>query len=91
MARKIPKDYLTYLNSMVDDIYGEAAKTWDWETNSELAEWANKAGLCPMTIWNLGNNVTKIPQLLTVWKLAKSVGWTLEFAKGKKIRLRRAA
>ena len=75
---------------MVDDIYAEGAKTWDWETNAELIRWGNVADLCPMTIWKLGTGETKLPQLLTVWKLAKSVGWNLEFGKSLKLK-RRAA
>ena len=76
---------------MVDDIYAEAAKTWDWETNAELSLWADSAKLHPMTIWKLGNGETKLPQLLTVWKLAKSVGWNVEFGKGRKLKIRKHA
>jgi hypothetical protein len=76
---------------MVDDIYAEGAKTWDWETNVELTQWADSATLHPMTIWKLGSGETKLPQLLTVWKLAKSVGWNLEFGKGRKLKLRKRA
>lgn len=90
MGRTLPKDYVAYLNAMVDDIYEEGAMHWDWETNAELGEWAAHAKLHPMTIWKLGNGETKVPQLLTVWKLAKSVGWSLEFGKRPKLRKRAA-
>lgn len=87
--KNLPKEYVNYLNTMVDDIYGEAAKKWDWKTAAELQVWANEAKLHPTTVWNLGTGKTKIPQLLTVWKLARSVGWSLQLS--GKLKLRKSA
>ena len=81
------RNYTDYLNRLTDDIFAEAARHWDWETNSELNQWAREAGLHYMTIWKLGTRETKSPQLLTVWKLAKSVGWTMQLTQLKRRRV----
>lgn len=70
-------DYEVYLNMLVDKIFAKGAKIWDWEYNTELKQWANEAKLHHMTIWKLGTRETKLPQLLTIYKLAKSVGMSL--------------
>lgn len=82
------KGYQSYLNRLTDEIFTEAAKTWDWEVNSELVKWASVAQLHPMTIWNLGTRVTTSPNLRTVYKLARSVGWSIMFNKTIKLKKR---
>lgn len=60
--------YAQYLNRVVDVLFKEAAKSYTWE------EWADKAGLCRTTVYNLGNRVTQRPQLRTVFLLARAIG-----------------
>lgn len=80
--KKAQRDFSELLNRVTDDIYAEAAKIWDWETSHEREQWAAAAGLHPNTIWYLGTRETKNPQFLTIFKLARSVGWKVQLDHG---------
>ena len=60
--------YERFLISMTDQIFEEAVKrglTW--------IELASHAGVSPTTVYNLGNRITRFPQLRTFFLLAKAV------------------
>ena len=70
---------------IIDEIYVEAANNHKW-TWSQIAV---HAGLSYMTVVKLGERQTKYPRHMTIYKLAKSVGWKLmvvnEVTKGKAV------
>lgn len=71
--KKPPREYITQLNQIVDDIYDEACIVCDWS----WAKLAQKADLSAATVSRLGRRITQRPHLLTVWKLAKAVGFEI--------------
>lgn len=78
-------EYFTALHKIIDEIYVEAANNHKW-TWSQIAV---HAGLSYMTVVKLGERQTKYPRHMTIYKLAKSVGWKLmvvnEVTKGKAV------
>lgn len=72
--------YFADLHSIVDEVYDEAANTFDW-TWSQLA---THAELCYATVARLGDRDTKWPRYMTVYKLCKAVGIDLVLVKQKK-------
>jgi len=61
-------DYERFLVRITDEIFEAAymeGLTW--------TGLAHKAGLAESTVYNLGNRVTRFPQLRTFFKLAKAV------------------
>lgn len=69
--------YEQYLHHVVDTIYSEAAKTYTWP------EFAKVAGVSYGTVYRLGMRETKLPQLRTVYLLAKAVGMDVAIIKSK--------
>jgi transcriptional regulator with XRE-family HTH domain len=54
------------------------------------ADLASAAGLAPSTVYNLGNRVTRFPQLRTFYLLAQAVGMDLSLIR-KEVRRYEAA
>ena len=76
MQKVIPGSYERELNRFIDDAFNEAAfKDWSW------VRLADEAGLAYTTVYKLGHYVTKRPQFLTVWKIAKAIGYEIQFRK----------
>lgn len=65
--------YFRDLHKIIDEVFEEAHEThgWSW---SQLAD---EAGLAHQTVGNLGDRVTKYPRFMTIYRLAKAVGWEL--------------
>lgn len=76
------RQYFRDLHKIIDEIFAEAASQFDW-TWSKLAL---NAGLSYQTVANLGERNTKWPRFLTVYRLAKAVGWELAVQQPKKAR-----
>jgi hypothetical protein len=76
------REYLRLLNRVVDDIF----KAWDGTWKG----FAEESGCAYSTVCNLGNYITRKPQLATVLKLAKAAGVKLEFD-FRKLQKRRVA
>lgn len=75
LSKFAPEDqaYFTDLHSILDKIYAESASAYDWTWN----QLASQAGLAYQTVAKLGDRETKWPRFLTVYRLAKAVGWEL--------------
>lgn len=72
--RKMPKGYSADLARIVDEIFDAAyRRDWSW---SDLARFA---GVHYWTVWRMGERITRFPQLLTVWKLAKALQMQVTF------------
>lgn len=72
--RKMPKGYSADLSRIVDEIFNAAyRRDWSW---SDLARFA---GVHYWTVWRMGERLTRFPQLLTVWKLAKALQMQVAF------------
>lgn len=70
------QDYVVFLDSMIDEIFEEAAaKGWTW------GDLARESNLTYQTIWRLGNYATRLPRLQTFYKMAKAVGKLNQFKK----------
>lgn len=65
------RQYFRDLHKIIDEVFEEAHQQHEW-TWSQLADQAN---LAYQTVCNLGDRVTKYPRFLTVYRLAKAVGW----------------
>lgn len=79
---KTERQYFTDLHAIVDEIYDEAANTFDW-TWGQLA---THAELCHSTVAKLGDRETKWPRFSTIYKLCKAVGIDLVLQQQKKQR-----
>lgn len=67
------RQYFRDLNKVVDEIFAEAASQFEWTWN-QLAE---NSGLSCQTVMNLGDRKTKYPRFMTIYRLAKAIGWEL--------------
>jgi hypothetical protein len=75
--------YFRELHKIIDEVFLEAFETYQWN----WFQLAANSGLAYQTVANLGDRKTKWPQLRTIWRLCKSVGWDLitkEQPKGKR-------
>lgn len=79
---KAERAYFAALHAIVDEVYTEAADTYDW-TWSQLA---TNAELCHATVAKLGDRETKWPRFSTIYKLCQAVGIDLQLVKKKKQR-----
>jgi hypothetical protein len=82
----LQKAYFKDLHRLIDSIYKEAADQHEWTWN----KLAGVSGLSSITVNNLGNRHTRYPQFLTVYKLAKAVGWVISLDSRQKIKLAKA-
>ena len=71
---RMEKAYLKQLHSIVDDIFNTATHNLDW-TWTRLA---NEAHVSVVTVFNLGERITKFPRFRTVLALAQAVGMDLQ-------------
>jgi len=76
------RQYFRDLHKIIDEVFAEAAASYDW-TWSQLAL---NAGLAYQTVANLGDRATKWPRFLTIYRLAKAVGWELVVRETKTVR-----
>ena len=76
------RQYFRDLHKIIDEIFAEAANQNEW-TWSQLA---SHAGLAYQTVANLGDRATKWPRFMTIYRLAKSVGWELVVRETKTVR-----
>ena len=76
----IERKYFADLHKIIDDVFAEAQSSNDWNW-SQLAQ---HAGLAYQTVANLGDRATKYPRFLTIYRLAKAVGWELVMQEPKK-------
>jgi len=76
------RQYFRDLHKIIDEIFSEAASQYDW-TWSQLA--AN-AGLAYQTVSKIGDRATKWPRFMTIYRLAKAVGWDLVVKESKAVR-----
>jgi len=76
------RNYFCDLHKIVDEIFTEAASKYDW-TWRQLAV---QSGLSHQTVGNLGDRVTKWPRFMTIYRLAKAVGWDLSVKESKVVR-----
>lgn len=76
--------YEKYLHDVVDTLFDEAAKHYTWP------EFAKEAGVCYGTVYRLGMRYTKLPQLRTIFLLAKAVGMDVAVIKRRARALRAA-
>jgi DNA-binding phage protein len=67
------RQYFRDLHKMIDNIFAEAASQYDWTWN----QLASNAGLSSSTVAKLGDRETRWPRFLTIYRLAKAVGWEL--------------
>lgn len=67
--------YFSTLHKLIDEVFEEASKTHGLTWH----QLAIKADLAYLTVWKLGFRETRWPQFKTVYKLAKAVGWELQF------------
>lgn len=74
---QIEKRYFTALHQFIDTMYAVASDEYEWT----WSKFAAAAQVCPATVANLGNRVTRYPQYLTIYKLAAAVGMELKLAK----------
>ena len=77
--------YEQYLEKLTDDLFEVASQTYTW------TEFAKAAGLCYSTVYNLGTRKTLFPQLRTVYKLAKAIGYDLNLIQRRVQRYRKRA
>jgi DNA-binding XRE family transcriptional regulator len=84
--RKLARDYERALDALVDEIYEKALEDYDW-TWGDLAA---HAGLSYSTIVKLGERTTRLPQLRTIYHLAKAVGMDVAVVKHR-LRVRKVA
>lgn len=76
------RQYFRDLHKIIDDVFAEAAASFDW-TWSQLAV---NSGLSYQTVANLGDRQTKWPRFLTIYRLAKAVGWEIVLKESKSAR-----
>ena len=84
--RKLSKDYERALDALVDEIYEAALDNHDWSWGDLAAH----AGLSYSTICKLGDRTTRLPQLRTIYHLAKAVGMDVAVIK-QRLRMRKVA
>lgn len=83
---EVSQDYLRALNRLVDDIFSVATYEKDW-TWGRLAK---EAGVAYTTVCRLGERETRLPQLRSIYRLAKAVGMDLQVVKHE-LKMRKAA
>ncbi len=65
---KMPKGWEGDLDRLIDYIFELAyARDWSW------ADLARFAGVNYVTVWSLGEKITRFPHMLTIWKMAKAL------------------
>jgi hypothetical protein len=69
----IERQYYRDLHRIIDDVFAAAAESFDWS----WVQLASNAGLAYQTVACLGNRQTKWPRFLTIYRLAKAVGWEI--------------
>jgi DNA-binding phage protein len=69
--------YEQFLDQVVDDIFNEASKRYTWQ------QLADKAGVSHTTVYRLGMRITRLPQLRTIFLLAKAAGLDVKLLKKK--------
>jgi len=84
--RKLSKDYERALDALVDEIYEAALYDHDWSWGDLAAH----AGLSYSTIVKLGERTTRLPQLRTIYHLAKAVGMDVAVIK-QRLKMRKVA
>ena len=77
-------EYETRLDDLVDELFNEASRYWTWP------ELAHEAGLAYSTVYNLGERVTRLPQLRTVYRLADALGMDVQVVK-RRLAVKRGA
>lgn len=73
MPRPEPTPFDLWLNETRQDIF-DYMETVDWSCN----RMAKYAGLAPGTVYNLRKKKTREPRASTIFKLARSLGLSLE-------------
>lgn len=68
---QIDKNYESKLNNLLDDLYEHVYEVLNWDA----VEFAEQARVSLSTIYNLSNRSTRLPRLMTVFKLCQAVGW----------------
>lgn len=81
--RKLSRDYEDRLDALVDQVFEEATYRLDWDWN----DLADESGVSRSAVARLGNRITRLPQLHTMYRLAKAVGMDVSFVQ-KKMKLR---
>jgi DNA-binding phage protein len=76
------RQYFRDLHKIIDEIFAEAANSNEWS----WSQLASHAGLAYQTVANLGDRATKWPRFLTIYRLAKAVGWELVVRQTKVVR-----
>lgn len=75
-TKKDEKEYFSFLNNLVDDLYEEAADLdWSW------LELSKRSKVSYATVLNLGYKRTRFPRLYTIVKLGKALGWEINVRK----------
>lgn len=75
-GKPLPDGYETDLNRMADVLFNEAyRRDWSW------ADLARFSDVSHYTVWRLGERKTRVPQILTIWKLAKALQFRVVFEK----------
>ena len=71
---EMPKGWEGDLSRLIDEIFEVAyARDWSW------ADLARFAGVNYVTVWSLGEKITRFPHLLTIWKLSKALQINITF------------
>ena len=83
--RHLSQDYERALDALVDNIFDAATYDHDWTWQALASE----AGIATSTVNRLGNRITRLPQLRTIYRLAKAVGMDVAIVK-KQLRVRKA-
>jgi AraC-like DNA-binding protein len=73
------REYYRDLHYIIDQVFATAAEEYDW-TWAQLASHAN---LSSSTVASLGERMTRWPRFMTIYKLAKAIGWELVLKEGK--------
>ena len=77
--------YEIFLEKLTDELFERASQEYTWP------EFAKKAGLHYSTVYNLGTRKTRFPQLRTIYKLAKAVGYDVRLVQRRVQRFKRRA
>ena len=71
----LPRDYEDRLDALVDEMFDLAYERYTW------GQFAEAAGVSHDTVARLGNRETRVPQLRTIYLLAKALGMDVGLVK----------
>ncbi len=71
---EMPKGWEGDLDRLIDHLFELAYdRDWSW------ADLARFAGVNYVTVWSLGEKITRFPHMLTIWKMSKALQANITF------------